>query len=327
MNIALLTGNIPPLELKRLAKEFPEYLFLSAPRHPIDSISKQDWARTEILFGERLSSDELIQAPQLRWIHTPSSYINRLCLKEIEENRNILITTTRDEQLFQIGEFVLAALLSFAKNLFQWREAIRFPHLVWDCKWRNQMETLNKKVFLQIGMGRIGQEIARRAYLSGMKVWGMDVPGSFHSYCSKNLSFDDLTEALPQVDIISVALPRNQAIPFRLSKEELGLLKNGAMISLIGAPRIIEEEALVLNAPRFKGIVIDAYYQSPVPAKSKLWEIPNLLLTPEVSPRPKAIENEAIHTFRYNLRQYRHDNFGDMKNLVDPQVLPIPELS
>lgn len=327
MNIALLTGNLPPLELKRLAKEFPEYLFLSAPRHPIDSISKQDWARTEILFGEKLTSEELIQAPQLRWIHTPSSYINRLCLREIEENGNILITITRNEQLFQIAEFVLSALLAFAKNLFQWKEMHRFPHLVWDCKWRNQMETLDKKVLLQVGMGRIGKEIARRASASGMKVWSMDVPGSFHLHCTKNLSFEDLTEALPQVDILSVALPRNEAIPFRLSKEELGMLKTGAMISLVGAHRLIEEEALVQNAPRFKGIVIDAYYQSPVPPTSKLWEIPNLLLTPEVAPRPKQIEKEAIQTFRYNLRQYRHDNYGDMKNLIDPQVLPTPEFS
>lgn len=327
MNIALLTGNFPSLEIKRLAKEFPEYLFISAPRHPIETMSKQQWSRIEILYGEKLSAEELQEAPQLRWIHAPSSNLNRLCLRDIEKNGNILITTTNDEQYFQIGEFILAAILAFTKNLFQWKEADRYPHLVWDCKWRSNMETLNKKILLQVGMGKAGQEIARRAYFSGMKVWSMDTPGSYHANCSKNFSFNSLATVLPQADIISIALPRNQVFPLKLGDEELKWIKNGAILTILGSPKMIDEEALLKQAPRFKGILLDAYYQSPIHAKSKLWEIPNLLITPEVSPRPKQLEKSAIHTFRYNLRQYRHDNYADMKNLIDPEVLPIQEFS
>lgn len=327
MNIALLTGDLLPQEIKRLAKEFPEYLFLFIPRHPIDSISKQDWERTEILFGDKLTAEELAGAPQLRWIHTPSSNLNRLCLKEIENHGNVIITTTKNEQLFQIGEFVMGAILAFTKNLFQWKEANRYPHIIWDCKWRGKMETLHNKILLQIGMGGIGREIARRASNDEMKVWSMDIPGSYHPGCSKSFSMDRLSEILPQADVISIALPRNQPTPFRLSQEELAMIKDGAIITLLGSPKLVDEEALLLHAPRFRGILIDAYYQNPIPAKSKLWLIPNLLITPEVSPRPKLSEREAMHTFRYNLRQYRHDNYADMKNLVDPQVVPEQEFA
>jgi D-2-hydroxyacid dehydrogenase (NADP+) len=327
MNIALLTGDLLPQEIKRLAKEFPEYLFLFAPRYPIDSISMQDWERTEILFGDKLSREELMQAPQLRWIHTPSSNLNRLCLKDIEKNGNVIITTTRNEQLFQIGEFVISTILAFAKNLFQWKDANRFPHMMWDCKLRNLMETLHQKTLLQVGMGGVGREIAKRAKNADMKVWGMDIPGSYHPYCARNFSIDQLVEVLPLADVISVAIPRNTPTPFRLSQEELALIKDGAIISIVGSSKLVDEEALMHHAPRFRGISIDAFYQSPIPAKSKLWLIPNLLITPEISPRPKLIEREAMHTFRFNLRQYRHDNYADMKNLVDPQVIPEQEFA
>lgn len=327
MNIALLTGDLLPQEIKRLAKEFPEYLFLFAPKYPIDSISKQDWERTEILFGDKLTHEELNQAPQLRWIHTPSSNLNRLCLKEIEKNGNVIITTTRNEQIFQIGEFVISTVLAFTKNLFQWKEMNRQPHMMWDSKWRNHMETLNQKTLLQVGMGDVGREIARRAKNAGMKVWSMDIPGSYHPNCAKNFSMDQLEETLPLADVISVALPRNTPTPFRLSQEELTLIKDGAILSIVGSPKLVDEEALIGQASRFRGISIDAFYQTVIPAKSKLWLVPNLLITPEVSPRPKLIEREAMHTFRFNLRQYRHDNYADMKNLVDPQVIPEQEFA
>ena len=138
---------------------------------------------------------------------------------------------------------------------------------------------------------------------------------------------DQLEETLPLADVISVAIPRNTPTPFRLSQEELTLIKDGAILSIVGSPKLVDEEALIGQASRFRGISIDAFYQTVIPAKSKLWLVPNLLITPEVSPRPKLIEREAMHTFRFNLRQYRHDNYADMKNLVDPQVIPEQEFA
>lgn len=320
MNIALLLTEVSTPELQQLAREFPELLFLSYPRHPIQPVSPEHWIRTEVIYSERLTEEELAQAPQLRYIQSPTSNLNRLCLKEIERRGNILISFTREAQAFTSAEFVISGILAYAKNLFQWREADRFPHLVWDCKWRNKMWTLKDKVLLQIGLGDVGLEIARRASEAGMKVWGMDQSISYKPYCKKQLLLTELHEALPKADVISIALSRDQCSSIKLGTEELSLIKQDSILSILGSPRLIDEEALFQYAPKFRGILLDAYYQNPIAPRSKLWLIPNIIITPEVAPRPKSPNKESGRVFRYNLRQYLHDNYGDMKNLLDPTV-------
>ncbi len=326
MNIALLLADFPSQDFKQLSSEFPKLLFLPYPRHPLQPVTPEAWKRTEVIYGERLTADELESAPELRWIHSPTPNLNKLCLKEIEAKGNILISFTKDEHAFEIAEFVFAGFLAFAKNLFQFKEVNRFPHLVWDCKWRNTIETLKKKTLLQIGLGKVGLEIARRAALSDMSVIGMSDKRSYHPHCEESLDYSELKKALPKADFISIALPRDQGLPIKLGKEELALIKNNAILSMIGFANLVDEEALAEAAPRFRGIILDSYYQFPIPPKSKLWSIPNLIITPEVSPRPKTQGREAFRTFRYNLRQYLHDNFADMKNVVDPRVAYTPEL-
>jgi phosphoglycerate dehydrogenase-like enzyme len=130
----------------------------------------------------------------------------------------------------------------------------------------------------------------------------------------------ELHEVLPQADVISISLNRDHRSTLKLGAEELGMIKQDAILSILGSPRLIDEEALFQYAPKFRGILLYAYYQNPIAPRSKLWLIPNLMITPEVAPRPKSPNKEAGRIFRYNLRQYLHDNYGDMKNLVDPTV-------
>lgn len=327
MNIALLQLQLTLHELTQLSREFPQLLFLSFPPSSLKPISKEHWQKTEVLFGDRLTADDLEAANQLRWIHTPSPNLNRLCLKEIKEQGNILITSTREENVIQIGEFVLAVVLAYAKNLFEWKAASAFPALVWDCKWRNKMWSLKNKIFLQIGMGKKGVEIARRASFAGFQVWGMDETRSFHPHCIKNFGLSELHSVLPAADVVSIAIPRERGLIVRLGKEELNLMKQDSVLTVIGSSQHFDEDALteLCKRGKFRGILLDAIYQTPIPPQSKLWKIPNLLITPEVAPRPKTFR-DAFRIFRFNLRQYLHGNYSDMKNLVDPSVAEMPVL-
>lgn len=330
MNIVLLQVELDLVELNQLSREFPQFVFLSFPRHAHQPISKEHWQRAEIFFGEKLSIEDLNVAENLRWIHTPTSNIHRLCLKEIEKRGNILISSTREENnLFQMGEYVLGSVLAFAKNLFIWKEMMLHPAQAWDSRWRNKMWTLKDKIFLQIGMGKIGEEISRRAQEACMQVWGMDVKRrSFHPYCKKQLTIQELHEVLPQVDVVSLALPIEQGLLLKLGPEELDLMKQDSILCLLGSRKQIDENALasLSKKGKFRGIILDAYFHSPIPPSSQLWHTPYLLLTPEIASRPKEAKNEAFRIFRFNLRQFLHGNFSDMKNLIDPSIALVPDM-
>lgn len=323
MNIVLLQHRVTDQEIDQLLKEFPNYLFLPFTEFSYKKMGRSDWEKVEVIFGDRLTPEELQQAGQLRWVHTPTPYLNRLCIKDIEKRGNILITTTSEENISQIGEFVTCGILAMAKNLFQWRDANAFPALLWDSKWRDSMWTIENRVLLQIGLGKIGTEIARRAQLMGMQVWGVQQNQTFHPFCNKVFTLSELHSVLPAADVVSITLPRDKDKISWIKMNELNLMKEDSMLIIIGSSSVVDEDALVKVAysQKLRGIMLDAFYQHPIPTTSKLWGAPNVLITPGVAPRPKSIDRQAYRIFRYNLRQYLYGNFKDMRNVITEPLL------
>ncbi|MCB1113766.1 MAG: D-2-hydroxyacid dehydrogenase [Chlamydiia bacterium] len=322
MNIALLRVPLTLGEIDQLAHEFPQFLFLSYPEAQLKKISPEHWAKVEILFGDRLTSEELSQAEALKWIHSPTSHLSRLPLEELEVKENVLVTCTLEENAPQIAEFVMGAFLAFAKQFFRWSQASDFPALIWDAKWRQKMETLQNKTLVQIGMEKPGLLIAKKGLESGMKVISIDLEKTFHPFCKKNLSIKELHSVLPSADYVSVTLPMTREYNHWFGLKELELMKEDAVLSLIGPTRILGDQSKDA-APLFeklRGAVIDAPFFTPLSPSSPLWKVPNLLITPGVSGRPKSEEREAFKLFRSNLRDYLHGNFIDMKHIVDTQV-------
>lgn len=319
MRIIRLQSLLTLQELTQLNREFPQFLFLTSPN--------DSWENVEILFGNRLSSDEIKKANKLKWIHCPSSQISRLCLNEIERQEDILVTQPRDENLFQIGEYVMATVLAISKNLFEWKEAQKTPHSVWDCKWRNTMMTLKDKIFLQIGRNKMGFEIAKRASENYMRVLGVSEKRSFFPHCRNSYDFSHLKDLIPEATVVNLTLPLEKSYDKWFGEEFLSLMNPESILSILGSVKCIDESYLIENASKWRAILIDADYQFPIPPHSKLWSIPNILITPEISPRPKSLANEAFKIFRYNLRQYYHGNFSEMKNLIDPSLVCLPSES
>lgn len=319
MNIILLQSPLTLQEIDQLITEFPQYLFLSLSEAAYKNLPPEQWTQLEVIYGSRLTKEEFPLAEQLHWIHCPGPYLNRLCMEEIEKQGNILVSHTIDENLPQIGEFAMGSILAFAKNLFAWKEVDKFPHLVWDSKWRDSMWTLSQKILLQIGLGKVGTEITKRASQMGMKIWGMQQHRSFHPYCHKVFSLNDLDSVLPEVDIVSLCLPRGKEFIRWFQKEEMELMKEDSILMSLGSSTILDEGALaqVAEKGKFRGIILDAFYQTPIHLNSVLWKIPQILITPDVSQRPKSRERHAFRLFLYNLRQYVHGNFKDMRNLVE----------
>lgn len=324
MNIVLLQQRLSDDEVKQLIQEFPQYLFLAPREATYKNLGKEEWNRVEILYGNRLTKEELPLAHQLRWIHCPVPNLNPLCLNDIVKMGTIILTGTKEENAPQIAEYVLSCVLAYAKNLFHWNTADKNPVTLWDSKWRETMWTLKDKVFLQVGLGNVGTEIARLAMNMDMKVWGLREQRSFHPYCHKTFSYQEMHSILPAVDVICVAFQRGKQKEKLIGKMELELMKDDTILVVVGSKATLNEEdiAEVSRATgKFRGIVLDAYYQIPVSATSKLWSVPNTLITPEVAPRPKSSSKESYRLFRYNLRQYLHGNFNDMRFLFNTKEM------
>lgn len=317
-NSILLQVGLRPWEIEQLHREFPQYKTLISQDITGTNITDQDWQHVEMIYGSRLTSQQLAHAPVLRWIHSPTLSLKRLCLDEIASQGNILVTTASEENAAQIGEFVLGAILAFSKHLLNWQSAMRFPNVLWESKWRDSMWALPKKMMVQVGLGKAGTEIARCAGLMGIQVWGVQEKRTFHPHCHKTVSFDRLNGILPTADIVCLCLPRQESHKDLFRTEQLQLMKEDSILIVIGSHDSVNADdlAVVAESGKFRGILFDAQHRPPIPLKSPLWQVPGILITPDVSARPRAAGRQAFQIFHYNLRQYLHGNFDSMRNRI-----------
>lgn len=315
MNIILIREPIPPQNLYRLITEFPHYKFIQASQESLLSLGKEQLKSVEIFYGHRLISEELDLMPLLRWVHVTSPYMDEICVNEILKKEHILVTETGNFDVDRVGEFAFASMLAFAKNLFLWENYSQNPSALNENSIKEGMWTASNRILLQISLNSIGTEIARRAKLGEFKVWGVQEKKSFHPFCEKVFSYDQLHEVLPQVDVVSISLTSDQE-PL-LKKKEFNLMKKNSVLLVFGSGASIDIEALAeLDHSKFRGILIDAHFKKALPKNSKLWGSPHVIICPEVGAYPKKEDDSTFKIFLYNLWQFLHGNFSEMKGIV-----------
>lgn len=319
MNIVLLQSPFPLSDTELLIKEFPQYIFLPVSPTSYNNLSDEHWGRIEVFFGNHISDDDCKKAHQLRWIHSPSPHLNRLKIAPLIDGGSLLVSATPEENTKQIGEFVLAAILAFAKNLFHWQNGQLSPLLVWDSKWRETMWSLRGRTLLQIGLDERGSEIARKCQEMDMRVIGALPHKTLHPFCHETVSFAEAQRALPSADVVCLCLPDNKQSVNFFNQADLALIKQDAILIVLGDYHAVDINAFAdhVNGGKLRGALFDCSYHTPPPPHSPLWTLPNVLVTPEIAPRPKNPEAQSFHIFLYNLRQYSHGNFKDMRYLID----------
>lgn len=136
-----------------------------------------------------------------------------------------------------------------------------------------------------LGMGHIGQDIARKA-----KAFDMEVICVTRSATpavpeiDRVVPRDKVDEVLPSADVVMVAMPLDNTTRGFLDAERIALMKKSAILVNISRGRVVDEAALAsaLSEGRILGAGLDAFAVEPLPATSPMWDLPNVLITPHV---------------------------------------------
>jgi len=138
--------------------------------------------------------------PSLRWLHTESAGINHLLTPALL-SRDLLMTNSAGGHAIPISEFVLTYMLSYAKRLPKLNAAQS------HCSWLPepevqswQVQELMDATLLIIGAGGIGQAVAQRASVFGMRVWGSCYHPRLIPGFEQVVGADEWRQLLPQAD-------------------------------------------------------------------------------------------------------------------------------
>jgi phosphoglycerate dehydrogenase-like enzyme len=141
------------------------------------------------------------------------------------------------------------------------------------------------KTVVVVGTGSLGSSMAKHIKLLGANVIGVNKRGKKVEGCNKIITIDNIDSVLPGADFLYLAVPETPETKNLISEEKLNMLKPTCGIVNVGRQSVMDYEVLCkkLNNNEIAGAILDVFTHEPLDKSSKLWETPNLIITPHVS--------------------------------------------
>jgi len=292
---------------EKLEKEFPEIAVHSAKNEDDvgDFIEKAD-----IFLTVRISDSLLKKALKLQWIHTITTGVDYIVnLPSLK--KEVLISCSRGIHVPQMSEFALLLMLALNRNLPQF---IRNQDgRVWE-RWPTRL-LYRKKVGI-LGIGVIGEEIARKCKAFGMTVLGIDAVKRKVDAVDYFYGPEDLLRVVPEADYFIIVVPNIPQTRKMITAEVLSSMKPTAFLINLGRGEVIDEEALIrlLKTGRIAGAALDTFWAEPLPDDHPFWEMKNVIMTPHVGGMCEICVDQVLGIFEENLRRFLK---GERRNLIN----------
>jgi phosphoglycerate dehydrogenase-like enzyme len=313
MNVMIFTvwpvafWQTPKSQVDRLRERFPEINF----RHALtDDEASLAIETTDIALASRLSAAMVERAPRLRWVHSTAAAVANLLPLDEFAARGIIVTNSRGIQAVPIAEHVMGGLLVLARRFNVMSEAQR------DRRWiQNELTrdawpwSLQGRKMTILGLGTIGQEVARRAHAFGMSVTGirrrLDQP--VPAFVERMVGPDRLHDTLRGCDVLVISAPFISGTDGLIGTKEIVLLNSGGIIINVARGKIVDEAALIaaIQSGHLGGAVLDVFEREPLDRASPLWSLPNVIISPHSAGVRPDHWDEVINLFSENLSRFQ----------------------
>ena len=196
--------------------------------------------------------------------------------------RGIPVTIVGAVNAISVAEQTLAMMLHLAKRVPEYDQAVRSG----DWELRNSLRTseLADKTLLLLGLGRIGGEVAKRAAAFDMTILVYDPYLSAEAIAKVGATkVENWQDVLPNVDILSIHLPLNDATRNIINAKVLAAMQPHAVILNAARGGLIDEAALyheLSGRMASGGAGIDAFENEPPAVDNPLFLLPNVVLSP-----------------------------------------------
>jgi len=273
----------------------------------------------DILAGFSLKPEQLASARRLKWIHCLAAGVNQLMRGDVR-NSPVIITNSRNVHASCMAEHTLGLILALAR---------RFPSAVrhqakkeWAQQeiWDEQpppME-INGRTLAIVGYGAIGQELARRARVCGMRILGVKRdPARGAEHADSIVGVEQTDAALGEADFVVLATPALPETERFFGAARFAAMKKTAYFINIGRGVLVDNAALIeaLREGRIAGAAIDVAEVEPLPPEDPLWDAPNLFITPHLSAVSERLWHRHAALLFDNLDRYFAGR--ELLNVVD----------
>lgn len=247
----------------------------------IDEAKEADALLT--LLSDKVDKEVMSELKNLKVIANYAVGYNNIDLKEATK-RGIIVTNTPDVLTETTADLTFALVLASARRIVETDKLLRNGDFDgWTPKLFLGKE-VNHKTLGIIGLGRIGQAVAKRA-----KAFNMEVIYNNRNRLKKSkeselgVKYKKFEDLLKMSDYITINAPLNESTYHMFGKNEFKLMKEDSFIINTGRGPIINEKELVeaLKNEEIAGCGLDVYENEPEVEKD-LIDFDNVVLTPHI---------------------------------------------
>ncbi|MDO8408815.1 MAG: D-glycerate dehydrogenase [Phenylobacterium sp.] len=250
----------------------------------VDAVKRADVLAPTIT--DRIDADLIAQAgPQLKLIASFGAGVDHIDVAGAAA-RNISVTNTPGVLTEDTADMTLALIMVVARRIVEGANVVQAGGFTgWSPTWMLGRRVTGKRLGI-VGMGRIGQAVARRAKAFGLQI---------HYHNRKPVSprieeelgatyWDSLDQMMARMDLISIHCPHTPATFHLLSARRLKLLQPHAILINTARGEIVDEDALIdiLAKGEIAGAGLDVFEHEPA-VNPKLLKLPNVVLLPHMS--------------------------------------------
>ena len=241
---------------------------------------KKSMSNSDILLAWNFPTKNLKKiSPNLKWIHIVSAGVEHLLPLDWMFD-DLVLTNSSGVHAKKAGEYGLMSVLMLQNHITK---------IVTNQKNREFVSLFSNpiagKTVVLVGTGSLGSSMAKHINLLGANVIGVNKKGKKVEGCNEVITVENIDNILPNADFLYLAVPETPDTKNLISKERLDMLKPSCGIVNVGRQSVMDYEVLSekLHNNEIAGAILDVFTHEPLDKSSKLWNTPNLIITPHVS--------------------------------------------
>ena len=182
------------------------------------------------------------------------------------------------------------------------------------CFWSSPLTELSGKTLGIVGLGSIGQAVARIGKAFGMRILAFS--RTQRPECADFAEYVSLDQLLAQSDVVSLHCPLFPETAEMINETSIGKMKDGAILLNTSRGGLVNEAALAgaLRSGKLRAAAVDVVSSEPMTRDNPLLTAPNCYITPHIAWAPLEARIRLMNTLEENIRAWL---IGAPQNVVN----------
>ena len=253
----------------------------------------------------------ILAIPSLRWLQVGGSGFDHVAGWQ---TKSFTLTNAAGVLAPYLAETILTMIQFFCLRLPQKLAAQKTK--TWQPV---MMQSVAGKRLLIVGTGAIAQAVAVRASMLGMRVAGITRSVRNIEGFDQILPREDLHRAISQADFVSLHVAADTSTHKLFGARCFAAMQPHAYFLNAARGAVVDEAALIdcLRRQTIAGAYLDVFEQEPLPAKSPLWSLDNVVISAHCADMVEQWEADLVRFFSANLERWRAG--GHLSNVIPRQ--------